>query len=496
MLIKKYFHDIVIGVEAIFANKLKSMLTALGIIFGVAAVISMLAIGKGAEQEILEQIKMVGVNNIIISPTSIAVNSNSGSGKNTDEKSGAKKFSKGLTLLDMQAMQQVIPTIAKISPVITFNYSAIIDGKSKPVVLEGVSSSYFELFNISLQSGKVFNQLQDDMGQPVCVIGDNIRKVFFHQDDPIGKYIKCGQIWLKIIGVVERRDFTASASDELGISSTDNKIFIPVQTVLMRFKNRALVRADEVEKVNSETRGWHGRDYRWGGGEPKRRSDPDKNYNQLNKIILQVKETDQLSSTATLAKRLLLRRHSGLYDFEVSIPELLLKQQQRTKNIFNIVLGAIAGISLIVGGIGIMNIMLASVLERIREIGTRQAIGASRKDIIVQFLAESTRSVSPEELSEFFWELLCLRLLPLCLILKRSFRFSAFSLLLECRLLLVLRSDTFRQKKQPKKIPSNPYVNKPKADEENYYTHSCCFCKYNLCSGATPKYVAYVRPGY
>jgi putative ABC transport system permease protein len=391
MLIKKYFHDIVIGVEAIFANKLKSMLTALGIIFGVAAVISMLAIGKGAEQEILEQIKMVGVNNIIISPTSIAVNSNSGSGKNTDEKSGAKKFSKGLTLLDMQAMQQVIPTIAKISPVITFNYSAIIDGKSKPVVLEGVSSSYFELFNISLQSGKVFNQLQDDMGQPVCVIGDNIRKVFFHQDDPIGKYIKCGQIWLKIIGVVERRDFTASASDELGISSTDNKIFIPVQTVLMRFKNRALVRADEVEKVNSGNSG-NGMVVIIGGAEenPNEEVDPDKNYNQLNKIILQVKETDQLSSTATLAKRLLLRRHSGLYDFEVSIPELLLKQQQRTKNIFNIVLGAIAGISLIVGGIGIMNIMLASVLERIREIGTRQAIGASRKDIIVQFLAEST----------------------------------------------------------------------------------------------------------
>jgi putative ABC transport system permease protein len=215
------------------------------------------------------------------------------------------------------------------------------------------------------------------------VIGDNIKTVFFNQEDPVGKYIKCGQIWLKIIGVVERRDFTASASDEMGISSTDNKIFVPAQTILMRFKNRALVRADEVEKSNARRR--------IVVTDANASSEvEDKNPNQLDKIVLQVKETEQLSATAGIVKRLLLRRHSGLYDFEVTIPELLLKQQQRTKKIFNIVLGAIAGISLIVGGIGIMNIMLASVMERIREIGTRQAIGASRKDIVAQFLAEST----------------------------------------------------------------------------------------------------------
>jgi putative ABC transport system permease protein len=114
------------------------------------------------------------------------------------------------------------------------------------------------------------------------------------------------------------------------------------------------------------------------------------NINQLDKIIVQVAETEYLNSTAEVIRKMLLRRHNNLYDFEVTIPELLLKQQQRTKNIFNIVLGVIAGISLLVGGIGIMNIMLASVMERIREIGVRQAIGASRIDIIVQFLSEST----------------------------------------------------------------------------------------------------------
>jgi putative ABC transport system permease protein len=381
MIFKKYFHDIVIGFEAIIANKLKSILTALGIIFGVAAVISMLAIGKGAEQEILEQIKMVGVNNIIITPTEVSSGGTAES--SSDEKSGAKKFSRGLTMADLEAIKEIIPTINMVSPVISYNYSAIIDGKSKPVVLEGVNSNYFSLFNIGLQAGEIFKSVQEESGQPVCVIGDNIKTVFFNQENPVGKYIKCGQIWLKIIGVIERRDFTASASDEMGISSSDNKIFVPAQTIMMRFKNRALIRADEVEKSNARRR------IVISDSNTQTAAD-DKNPNQLDKIILQVNETEQLGATANIVKRMLLRRHSGLYDFEVTIPELLLKQQQRTKKIFNIVLGAIAGISLIVGGIGIMNIMLASVMERIREIGTRQAIGASRKDIVAQFLAEST----------------------------------------------------------------------------------------------------------
>lgn len=381
MIFKKYFHDIVIGFEAIIDNKLKSILTALGIIFGVAAVISMLAIGNGAEQEILEQIKMVGVNNIIITPIESAGNENSS--ETQEDKAGGKKFSRGLTLLDLQAIEEVVPTVNMLSPVISYNYSAIIDGKSKPVVLEGVNTNYFKLFNISLQAGEIFNKMQSDAGLPVCVIGDNIKTVFFNQENPIGKHIKCGQIWLKIVGVIERRDFTASASDEMGISSSDNKIFIPAQTILMRFKNRALVRADEVEKSSARRRIIV-------TDSDSQSATEDKNPNQLDKIILQVKETEQLAATANIVKRILLRRHSGLYDFEVTIPELLLKQQQRTKKIFNVVLGAIAGISLIVGGIGIMNIMLASVMERIREIGTRQAIGASRKDIVAQFLAEST----------------------------------------------------------------------------------------------------------
>src|SRR5690554_1974858 len=376
-LFTRYFHDIIIAVEAILANKMKSMLTALGIMFGVAAVISMLAIGKGAQQEVLEQIKLVGVNNIIVSPTDMALGApDAGSGGTG---SSVRRFSPGLTLQDAEAIQEAIPTVGKVSPVISLNYHAVLEGRSYPVSLEGYSSNYFELLNVNLIDGSIFNEEQSEGGLPVCVIGDNIKNRFFSTEDPIGKYIKAGDTWLKVIGLIERRDFTASASDEMGISSTDNKIFVPVKTMLLRFKDRARINPEVLESVA-----------RGGDGGANSETTVISATHQLDKIIIQVEETEHLSVTADIIKRMLLRRHSDIFDFEVTVPELLLKQQQKTNDIFNIVLGAIASISLVVGGIGIMNIMLASVWERIREIGTRQAIGASRKDIIVQFLAEST----------------------------------------------------------------------------------------------------------
>jgi putative ABC transport system permease protein len=371
-LFSRYFHDVLIAVEAILANKLKSFLTALGIMFGVAAVISMLAIGRGAQQEVLEQIKLVGVNNIIVTPSDVSIDATAeGGGDNTT------RFSPGLTLQDAESIKNTIPTVSRISPVVSINYHAILGGKSYPVVLEGVSPAYFELLNVNIDRGTIFSEQQAEGGKPVAIIGDNIRNRFFGTRDPIGEHIKCGETWVQVIGVIERRDFTASASDELGISSTDNKIIVPIKTMLRRFKDRARINPEILEQASR-------------GGEGNDASENFELGNQLDKIIVQVEETEMLSASADVIKRMLLRRHSDIYDFEVTVPELLLKQQQKTNDIFNIVLGAIASISLIVGGIGIMNIMLASVWERIREIGTRQAIGASRKDIVVQFLSEST----------------------------------------------------------------------------------------------------------
>jgi len=376
----RYSYNVQIAIEAIIANKVKSLLTALGIIFGVAAVISMLAIGNGAEQEILEQIKMVGVNNIIVTPILQEDQAGSNDPKSSttegNQLAGSKKkFSKGLTLLDATSIHQIISTVQDVCPIITFNYTAMLHDISSPVKLDGTDNTYFNLFDIKLESGTLFHDQHSKEGYPVCIIGYNVKNIFFNQESPVGKYIKCGQIWLQVIGVIEKRNFVGTGGGTMSISSTDNSIIIPVKTMLLRFRNRALIRGDQVKLAGS------GRD---------NSTNKIEDINQLDKIIVRVKETQQLTATAKVIGNMLMRKHNDIHDFEVSIPELLLKQQQKTKNIFNIVLGAIAGISLIVGGIGIMNIMLASVMERIREIGTRQAIGASRKDIVFQFLSEST----------------------------------------------------------------------------------------------------------
>ncbi|TLX72332.1 FtsX-like permease family protein [Labilibacter sediminis] len=378
-LYTRYIHNVIIAIEAIMANTVKSLLTALGIMFGVAAVISMLAIGKGAQQEVLEQIKLVGVNNIIITPVSETIIEGNGTSEEDSSNDKGKRKSKGLTLFDANSILKAIPSVSKVSPVISMNYYAVKNGKSYPIVLEGVSSDYFSLLNIDITDGTTFSEKQDDKGLPVCIIGYNVKTKFFNQENPVGKYIKVGENWLKVVGVAVKRDFTTSASDEMGISSSDNKVFIPTKSLLMRYKDRSRINPLVFEQMSR------------GRSRGKTENTPKKTIqNQLDKIVVQVKETEELSATADVIKRMLLRRHSNMYDFEVTVPELLLKQQQKTNDIFNIVLGAIASISLLVGGIGIMNIMLASVWERIREIGTRQAIGASRKDIIVQFLSEST----------------------------------------------------------------------------------------------------------
>lgn len=384
---KRYLHDVIIAFESILANKLKSILTALGIIFGVAAVISMLAIGKGAQQEILDQIKMVGVNNILVNPI---IKSDNSSEDNGEKKQN--KFSPGLTLLDVDAIKEVLPSVKRISPEISFNSTVVLNGMNYSAKLVGVKNDYFDLYNLPLNHGTFFNDYQETHGIQVCIIGANIRAKFFSKVDPVGQYIKFDGVWLKVIGVLERTNVNLTGFEEAGVNVYNDNIYIPVKTFLLRYQNRELLTKKLATRASTQVMAMgHGIAVRSGpvsgGSDPGQSSST--NYHQLDRIVVQVEETEQLNPSTEVLSRMMLRRHQNVKDFEITVPELLLKQQQRTKDIFNIVLGAIASISLVVGGIGIMNIMFASVMERIKEIGTRMAIGAKKMDIVVQFLSEA-----------------------------------------------------------------------------------------------------------
>jgi len=372
-----------IAIDAVIANKVRSLLTALGIIFGVAAVIAMLAIGNGAQQEILNQIKLVGVNNIVIKPIIEQKE------EKIEEKVGKKdkkKFSPGLTIRDVHSIQATIPGLTKLSPEIILDTYVIRQGLRRSAKLVGVEPSYFDIFNFELREGQRFNDEQRRVGAPVCIIGHGIRTKFFPTENPIGKSIKIGPHWLTIVGVLAERAVSNTSISKLGIRDFNMDVYAPLQTILIRYKNRDMITAEGIRLAAMKGRGMVFNNNAAGGGESEEQK---KNYHQLDRLVIQVDQTEKLQATAEVLSRLLQRKHYDVVDYEIEIPELLLKQQQRTNDIFNYVLGAIAGISLLVGGIGIMNIMLASVLERIKEIGLRLSIGAKKSDVVQQFLFEA-----------------------------------------------------------------------------------------------------------
>ena len=374
---ERVLFNFILALEGVFANKLRAFLTALGIIFGVGAVIAMLAIGTGAKQSILAQMKLIGTNNIVIKSVVLSkedrAEKNSGSNKNNTQNNKAP-WSPGLTINDLNSIQQLVPGIEKISPEIVLSTNVIQSGKMERAKCIGVTNAFFELNNLKLRLGHFFHDLQMEGGKPVCIIGKNIQNKFFSQGDPIGKKIKCGNTWLSIIGVLEQRIASKESLANLGIRDYNSDVYIPVSTALLRFKDRAFVKKTDIQR---------------GDDDDSDNNNKDANYHQLDRVTIRVEEASALQVSADLIGRMLKRRHRDLIDFEIKVPELLLQQQQKTQDTFNLVLAVIAGISLLVGGIGIMNIMLASVLERIKEIGVRRSLGAKQQDIIFQFLFEA-----------------------------------------------------------------------------------------------------------
>lgn len=371
-MIKRISTNFTISLEAVLANKLRTFLTALGIIFGVSAVIAMVAIGSGAQQEIMDQIKLVGVNNIVIKP--IIEQKEGQLDENSSTESGKKNLSTGLTIYDAESIENIIPGISRISPEIIIDTYVTRNAFRRSSKLVGVDNKYFEVSGFDLSQGKFFNEEHLKYGRAVCIIGNSIKSRFFSEEDPIGKKIKVGGHWLKVIGVLSERFISKKFISNLGIRDYNMDVYTTINTVLIRYENRNLITDSKIKLFNRTS--------------PEEREEFP-NYHQLDRLTIQVGETEKLNGIAQVLSKMLKRKHNEIVDYEISIPEMLLKQQQRTKSVFNFVLGAIAAISLLVGGIGIMNIMLASVMERIKEIGIRKAVGAKKNDIAFQFIMEA-----------------------------------------------------------------------------------------------------------
>lgn len=358
--------NIKIAFEALFENKFRSGLTALGIIFGVAAVIIMLAIGNGAQQQIIEQIEQVGAKNIIVRSRTVG---------NVEEKEEVtKKYSPKLRLADVDAIKLVLPEVEKITPFLSYETTAISNGKKKNTNLVGVTSDYFSIYNLKMDNGAVFSSLQQKNADAVCVIGSTVATKLFAGKNPVGRTLKTGRLQLSIIGVIASGSDIGESLQAIGMNNYNDEVFVPIKTAIRRYNassNSYTLMMDEGDEDDVSS----GSDL--------------SSHGQIEKIVVGIKQTDKMNGSVDVTHRLLLRRHNGVEDFEIIVPEQILQQKKQTDDIFNILLGVIAGISLLVGGIGIMNIMLASVLERIHEIGLRMAVGAKKVDIKQQFVYEA-----------------------------------------------------------------------------------------------------------
>ncbi|MDP3830607.1 MAG: FtsX-like permease family protein, partial [Ignavibacteriaceae bacterium] len=232
--------------------------------------------------------------------------------------------------------------------------------------------SYPNTFNTKILSGTFFKDFHNADYSNVCIIGPGIKEKFFKFEDPIKKKIKIGDLWYDIIGVAAPKNISSSGMKSLGIRNFNDDIYIPIATMLYK--------TQKVDPTASNMNMFRG-----GMDELAKTID----RTSIDQLTIKVKNSDELKEAALLSQRILERRHFGTKDYELILPEQLLEQKQKTQKIFNVVMGAIAGISLLVGGIGIMNIMLANILERTREIGIRRAVGATRADILGQFMSEA-----------------------------------------------------------------------------------------------------------
>lgn len=343
---------IYLGLKSLWLHKLRSLLTALGIVFGVASVIAMLAIGEGASFEAQEQIRSLGSQNVIIRSVKPP-----GQEKNTSNRSFVIDY--GVTARDVRQIMATIPGIKMIVP--NRELTDYVSRKTNRVDarISGVIPSFPEMRNRSLAKGRFFNLIEMEGKRNVCVVNRAAAEKLFPLEPALGNTVKLADTYYAVIGVLDSAVSNA-AGDQA--KPNDFEMFIPLETMLERygdviFKSRS--GSFEAEKV------------------------------EFHEVTVVVEDPGKVQSKAGAIRHLLESNHDKP-DFELIVPVELLEQAERTKRIFSVVLGSIAAISLVVGGIGIMNIMLASVTERTREIGIRRALGGRQGDITTQFLIEAT----------------------------------------------------------------------------------------------------------
>ncbi len=334
------------GLASLLAHKLRSLLTMLGMIFGVGAVVAMLSITAGAQQEMIRYIDLLGVNNIIVEAHEAV---------DRDVLLAVRQLSPGLTFRDFRALLENTPNVESMSPRKTFHPTSVLPRTDQELpALIGVLPNYTQIYNVTLLEGRFFSEEEHLRSAPVCVLGERTKIAMLGYGGAVGKYVKTDDVWLQVIGVMAPQA-TAEANVE-GLESADrnNMIVAPLNTVMRRFEDNNSYLKDEIDGV-----------------------------------FIRVTANSDPIETAEVVTAILTATHNDAGDFSVVVPAGLLAQREQQQFIFEVVMICIAGISLLVGGIGIMNIMLATVLERTREIGIRRAIGARQRDIVRQFLIEA-----------------------------------------------------------------------------------------------------------
>ena len=333
-----------IAINGLRDHKFRSFLTMLGIIFGTASVIAMISIGEGAKKQAMAKYQDLGVNNIIIRDKDLT---------ETDLEEVRSGFSQGLSLEDTRAISEIVPGVNGIAPQSEIRLEAMYTDKSSKATVIGVTADITNILNFRMDKGIFINTDHYNRELKVCVLGANIAHELFSYLDPLGKNIKVGDQWFEVVGVLKTKALFTETVGELAARDLNNDIYIPLSTFVKR-----------IPKSNSLE-------------------------SELKQVTVKLSGSASLIESAGIIKSILTRRHFKKDDFSIIIPYELMEQEKRESRIYNLLLASIAAISLIVGGIGIMNIMLASVLERTQEIGIRRAVGGRRSDIMGQFVTEA-----------------------------------------------------------------------------------------------------------